>query len=91
MKTRSNGLVRDKMKMKGELVEMFGIIRCVLSDQLKIRKIEVFYDPDTFLKVMEGELKPEDLAGGKAIFGNTTETAIEKIDKNVEGFGCSIL
>jgi len=55
----------------GELVEMFGLLKCKLSDQNKIRKIEVLYDPETFLKVMEGELTPNNLRGGKAIVEDT--------------------
>ena len=38
MKTRSNGLVRDKMKMKGELVEMIVAREMKVSDKLNMDK-----------------------------------------------------
>ena len=38
MKTRSNGLVRDKMKMKGELVEMIVAREMKASHKLNMDK-----------------------------------------------------
>ena len=38
MKTRSNGLVRDKMKMKGELVEMIVAREMKASHNMNMNK-----------------------------------------------------
>ena len=35
----------------GRIVEMFGMIKATVGEGLKIRKLEVWYDPETFLKV----------------------------------------
>jgi len=56
----------------GEKVEMFGLARVGVTEDLKIQKIEVFYDPETFIKVMEGRLKPVEMEGGKALIGDVS-------------------
>ena len=40
------------------------------TEDLKVQLMEVFYDPETFIKACEGRLKPSDLKGGKAILGD---------------------
>ena len=49
---------------------MFGVARVTVNDDLKIQKIEVYYNPETFIRAMEGKLKPGELKGGKAILGD---------------------
>jgi len=54
----------------GELLEMFGVARVTVNEDLKIQKIEVYYDPETFIKACEGKMKPTELKGGRAILGD---------------------
>ena len=54
----------------GEVLEMFGLCRVAVNDDLKIQKIEVYYSPETFIKALEGKRKPGELRGGKAILGD---------------------
>jgi len=54
----------------GEKVEMFGLGRIGLNEDLKVQRMEIFYDPETFIKVMEGRLKPVEMEGGKALVGD---------------------
>ena len=49
---------------------MFGVARVTLNEEMKVQKMEVFYDPETFIKACEGRLKPSDLKGGRAILGD---------------------
>lgn len=62
----------------GELLELYGIIRVTVNDELKIGKIEAFYDPTSFLETMEGKRDPKDLKGGQVLLGDVHSTAIEK-------------
>ena len=54
----------------GEQLEMYGIAKCLVNENLKIQTIEVFYDPDNFIKACEGRLKPSELRGGRALLGD---------------------
>ena len=54
----------------GEHLEMFGLARVRLTEDLKIQKMEVFYDPETFIKACEGRLKPTELKGGRSLLGD---------------------
>ena len=54
----------------GEQLEMYGIAKCLVTEDLKIQTIEVFYDPDNFIKACEGRLKPSELRGGRALLGD---------------------
>ena len=54
----------------GEQLEMYGIAKCLVTEDLKIQNIEVFYDPDNFIKACEGRLKPSELRGGRALLGD---------------------
>merc|ERR1712059_53801 len=62
----------------GEKVEMFGVARATVTEDLKIQRIEVFYDPETFIKVMEGKYKPTETEAGKAILGDISCPYIAK-------------
>ena len=55
----------------GEHLEMYGLARVRVSEDLKIQKIEVFFDPETFIKACEGRLKPTELKGGRSLIGDT--------------------
>jgi len=54
----------------GEQLEMFGVGRVTLNDEMKVQFLEIFYDGETFIKACEGRLKPSDLKGGRAILGD---------------------
>ncbi len=45
-----SGTFKDK-RGDGRLVEMYGMLKATVDDDLKITKLEVFFDPETFLKV----------------------------------------
>ena len=53
-----------------EHLEMYGLARVRVSEELKIQKIEVFFDPETFIKACEGRLKPTELKGGRSLIGD---------------------
>ena len=53
-----------------EHLEMYGLARATVTADLKIQKIEVFYDPETFIKACEGRLKPTELKGGRSLIGD---------------------
>ena len=53
-----------------QTVEMFGLCRVTVSDELKIQMIEAFFDPETFLRALEGEEGKLDMCrDGKALLG----------------------
>jgi len=62
----------------GEMVEMYGLARVTVTEQLKIQRIEVYYDPETFIKVMEGVYKPSSIDHGKALLGDISCPFVEK-------------
>jgi hypothetical protein len=45
---------------------------------LKVCKIEAFFDPDSFLLSLEGQLDPDELDKGQALIGDISKTAIDK-------------
>ena len=49
---------------------MFGLGRVIVNEDLKIQNLEVYFDPETFIKACEGRLKPSELKGGKALLGD---------------------
>jgi len=54
---------------EGQLVELYGMARCTVSEDLKIQKIDIQYKPESFLKVLQGKISPEELHNGKAMVG----------------------
>jgi len=62
----------------GETVEMFGMCRVGVDSNLKIGKIEAFFDSDSFLRVLEGSLDASEISMGKTIIGDVSRSAIEK-------------
>jgi hypothetical protein len=59
-------------------MEMYGLCRVLLNNDMKICKIEAFFDPDSFLHALEGKLGPQDLSSGQCLLGDITKTAVEK-------------
>ncbi|CAB4029090.1 Hypothetical predicted protein [Paramuricea clavata] len=62
----------------GELVELYGMLRVTVNSDLKIQKIEAYFDGTSFLEAMEGKVDPNELRHGRALLGDTTTPAIEK-------------
>ena len=62
----------------GEVLEMFGLCRVTVNEDLKIQKIEVYYNPGTFIRALEGKLKPGELSAGKAILGDVERPFVGK-------------
>eukprot|EP00092_Neocalanus_flemingeri_P008277 GFUD01008923.1.p1 GENE.GFUD01008923.1~~GFUD01008923.1.p1 ORF type:complete len:271 (-),score=67.76 GFUD01008923.1:85-897(-) len=63
---------------QGEQLEMYGMCRVTVNQELKIQKIEVYYDPETFLGALEGKVDPSELKAGKAIIGDVECPHVEK-------------
>ena len=63
---------------------MIGICRVTVTTELKIMKIEVFYDPDTFIQVLQGKKDGNELKDGQAILGNIQKTALNKITEGTQ-------
>ena len=74
-----DGEYRGK-KGEGEKIEMYGLLRVTVNDEMKIQLIEVFYDPETFIQVMEGKKSLDELKNGVAIIGKVEKTAVEKLN-----------
>lgn len=65
-------------KGSGETLEMYGLLRVTVNDNLKIQIIEAFYDPDSFLEVLEGTKSPGELKNAIALIGDVSKLATEK-------------
>ena len=53
-----------------QVVEMYGMCRVTVTEELKIQSIEAFFDPETFLQALEGKPgKLEECRGGQALLG----------------------
>eukprot|EP00092_Neocalanus_flemingeri_P103584 GFUD01132585.1.p1 GENE.GFUD01132585.1~~GFUD01132585.1.p1 ORF type:complete len:403 (+),score=92.16 GFUD01132585.1:187-1395(+) len=65
----------------GEQLEMYGVCRVTVNQELKIQKIEVYYDPETFIKALEGKVKPSELKAGNALLG---DVACPHVGKDVK-------
>ena len=63
---------------QGQVIEMFGMCRVTVDKNLKICKIEAFFDPDSFLCVLEGKLDAKELSSGQKLIGDISKTAIKK-------------
>lgn len=51
----------DGVKGKGETLEMFGFLIAEVNENLKICSLEVYFDPDSFMRALRGEITSEDL------------------------------
>ena len=49
---------------------MFGFCEVIVTEQLKIQSIEVYYKPEEFLKTLEGQVSLDNLKIGKSIMGD---------------------
>lgn len=56
-------------KGNGEVIEMYGFTIANVTDDLKITKLEVYFDPEGFLQALEGKLPPSELQKGKFMLG----------------------
>ena len=66
----------------GELMEMYGLCRVIVNEDLKIQKLELFLNNETFLEALEGKRTPESLIKGIEDIGNVSETAIDRLEEN---------
>ena len=62
----------------GELIEMYGMLRVTVSSELKIQKIEAYFDGKSFIEAMEGKVNPNELRHGRTLLGDTEKPFIEK-------------
>ena len=62
-----------------DTVEMFGLLRATVNEELKIQKLEVFYDPDTFLGVLEGSIEKERSSQGRNVSGDFSTLATQRV------------
>ena len=60
---------------------MYGMCRVTVSEELKIQKIEAYFDPETFIQALEGKVKPEELKAGKVILGDVECPFVNKDTK----------
>jgi len=51
----------NEVKGQGQVVSMLGLCRATLNDNMKVTKLELFFDVEGFLKTMEGEIENETL------------------------------
>ena len=49
---------------------MFGFCEVIVTEELKIQSIEVYYKPEDFLKALEGQVPLDNLKNGKSIMGD---------------------
>ena len=64
-----NGVYRKRIG-DNEKYEMFGFCEVIVTQQLKIQSIEVYYKPDEFLRALEGQVPLDNLKNGKSIMGD---------------------
>jgi len=53
----------------GEVVEMYGIVRAAVTEDLKIQKLDVYYKPDEFLDVLRSKRPAASQKQGRSIIG----------------------
>ena len=76
----------------GQVINMTGFGLITLSDAMKVTDLQIFFDPDPFLKVLKGELSPSALneigaAYGEPIASKPRESAGEIGDGGNSGGG----
>ncbi|CAF0836041.1 unnamed protein product [Brachionus calyciflorus] len=54
-----------------EFIELYGFAVVTVNDNLKIQFIEIFYDPNTYLEVLQRKKSADELINGKPIVGGT--------------------
>jgi len=77
-----NGIFQGRQG-SGELIEIYGLCRVVVNKDLKIQKLEVFLNNDSFLDVLEGNAAPHSLKGGTDLLGDVSKTALQKLDEKL--------
>ena len=63
----------------GELVEMFGFAVVKVNEELKIQDIKIYYEPESFLEVLEGKKDAKELQFAKRLVGDLTCPFINKV------------
>lgn len=66
---RFNGSYRGRQG-SGDTINMYGITVAVLSEQLKIESIEVYYNPELFLERLSGEKEAVEQTPGEELIGS---------------------
>ena len=67
----------------GAKLEIIGICRAEVNSDMKIQKIEMFHDLQSFIKVLDGTLPASELGSGKAILGDISQPFIDRnINRN---------
>ena len=61
----------------GEIIELFGVLRVTVNKDLKIQKIEAYYDAESFLAALEGKHPPEKLRNGRMLLGETNKAFVD--------------
>ena len=56
-------------KGQGQLVEMYGFGIAKVNDALKLEDLNIYYEPVSFIEVLEGKKDAKELALGKPVFG----------------------
>jgi hypothetical protein len=70
---------------KGQIINMFGLLRLTVNESLKVERAEVFFDPDTFIECLEGNLDlAEQQSTGQDIIGDISTSAIIKLQKQLD-------
>lgn len=88
---------------RGQLLNMTGFAHVIVTNELKITDIKIFYNPEAFLKALQGD---EDEISQKPYQGQTfnewwnvqnfkvgdviTPTVIKAADEEIESFTCKI-
>jgi len=54
---------------QNQLVEMFGVARVTVNEKLKVQYIEIFYKPEDFLRVLQGEKDSTEISKGRSMLG----------------------
>jgi hypothetical protein len=55
---------------QGDLINMYGFATAQVSADIKLERVDVYYNGEEFLEVMEGKKPPSTLEKGKSIFGS---------------------
>jgi len=65
-------------KGKGELVNMYGFATATVSSDLKLETVNIYYDAQEFLEVLEGKKPASVLEKAKSVFGGYEPQSVKK-------------
>lgn len=63
-----NGTYRGRQG-DGKTYDLYGFGVLDLSEELKVREIQIFYEPEDFLRAMQGDVSPESLQQARSVMG----------------------